>query len=537
MLVFCTESTLCCTFITLDVSPSFFRLLTQHMNFQEELTELLATRTSAPFLFVGSGFSRRYIGLEDWDGLLSKFCITGKPYNFYKSSANQDTPKAARLLSEDYYTTWWNDEQFAEVRALHANSILDKTSPLRIAICDHIRVASNLKNIPLELIKEIEILRNCDVDGIITTNWDLLLESLFPKYRVFVGQKELLFSNPLSVAEIYKIHGCSTRPESLVLTDVDYRDYNERNAYLASKLITIFVENPIVFIGYSLSDPNIRSLIKSIASCIGGENIQKLQNNLIFVDRKEAKDGPTIETAYLQFDETQLPVKLIKTADFSAVYEAISKFQRKLPARVLRFCKERVFELVKNSTTDKKVAVVDFENIDDLSTVEVVFGLGILDKFGEQGYTAITVEDLFEDLVMENKKFDAQKIINVTFQDLSLQTKFIPIYKYLRSVGITSMNEYKSSGLKLDKFIRTSANDFTTSSPFALHRFQGFSGSKFLEVASESEIVSLSPLLSCLTHQELGKYLVENLESISTSKYKYHFRRIMAYFDWLKYGF
>lgn len=507
------------------------------MQFQEKLDRLLAGRASASFLFVGSGFSRRYIGLEDWDGLLSKFCITGKPYNFYKSSANQDTPMAARLLSEDYYDAWWNDDHFSEARTLHAEKILDKTTPLRIAICDYLRSASDPQNIPANLVQEIEILKNCDVDGIITTNWDLLLENLFPEYRVFVGQKELLFSNPLSVAEIYKIHGCSARPESLILTDTDYADYNNRNAYLAAKLITIFVENPIVFIGYSLSDANIRSLIKSIASCIGEENINELKDNLIFVDRKEPQGGPTIETAYLQFDETQIPVRVIKTRDFSPVYESISKFQRKLPARVLRFCKERVFELVKNSTTDKKVAVVDFDSIDDPSSVEVIFGLGILDKFGEQGYTAITVEDLFEDLVMENKKYDSKKIINITYQNLPAQTKFVPIYKHLRAIGVTSVEGYKALGQNLDKFIRTDSSDFSQAAPGALLKYQGLTGEAFLNSASESEIVSLTPHLICLTHQELGNYLVENFEDIAASKYKYHFRRIMAYYDWLRYGF
>ncbi len=56
-----------------------------------------------------------------------------------------------------------------------------------------------------------------------------------------------------------------------MLTDDDYRDFNERNTYLASKLITIFVEHPIIFIGYSLTDPNVSGMLKAIAACIGEE--------------------------------------------------------------------------------------------------------------------------------------------------------------------------------------------------------------------------------------------------------------------------
>jgi len=507
------------------------------LNFQENLHSLLATRSSAPFLFIGSGFSRRYIGLENWDGLLAKFCITGKPYNFYKSSANQDTPLAAKLLSNDYYEAWWANEEFSLDRELHGNEIIDKTSPLRMAISNYLKKSSNTKNIPDSLAGEIELLKKCDIDGIITTNWDMLLESLFPNYRVFVGQRELLFSNPMSVAEIYKIHGCCTRPTSLVLTDDDYHDYNEKNAYLASKLITIFVENPIIFIGYSLTDANIRSLIKSIASCIGGDDITKLQDNLIFVDRKQSEHGPSIETAYLQFEDSQIPVKLIKSSDFSPIYEALSKFQRKLPARVLRFCKERIFELVKDSTADKKIAVIDFESIQDIDSVEVVFGLGVLGKIGEQGYSAITVEDLFEDLIMENKRYTPNKILNITFNDLPVQTKFAPIYKYLRSAGINNRADYNNSGLTLNKFLRERKEDFLKPPQNGLKKYHGYSLEEFLRSATESEIVSILPFFPNLTHQELGNYLVENFEEITVPRYKYHYRKIMAFYDWLKYGF
>lgn len=104
---------------------------------------------------------------------------------------------------------------------------------------------------------EIALLSQLSVDGIITTNWDLLLETLFPDYKVFVGQGEMLFSNPQSIAEIYKIHGSASRPASLVLTKEDYTDLENKNPYLAAKLITLFVEHPIVFIGYSLTDRNV----------------------------------------------------------------------------------------------------------------------------------------------------------------------------------------------------------------------------------------------------------------------------------------
>jgi len=42
------------------------------MSLQDDLHNHLEQFHTAPFLFVGSGLSRRYLGLEDWDGLLRR---------------------------------------------------------------------------------------------------------------------------------------------------------------------------------------------------------------------------------------------------------------------------------------------------------------------------------------------------------------------------------------------------------------------------------------------------------------------------------
>ena len=36
---------------------------------ENRILEFIGHYNTAPFLFVGSGFSRRYLGLEDWEGL------------------------------------------------------------------------------------------------------------------------------------------------------------------------------------------------------------------------------------------------------------------------------------------------------------------------------------------------------------------------------------------------------------------------------------------------------------------------------------
>ena len=77
--------------------------------------------------------------------------------------------------------------------------------------------------------------------GVITTNYDNFIENHFNGYTVYVGQKELIFSAIQGVAEIFKIHGSVENPESLIINERDYMDCDRHSAYLAAKLMTIFM--------------------------------------------------------------------------------------------------------------------------------------------------------------------------------------------------------------------------------------------------------------------------------------------------------
>ena len=71
--------------------------LGQMINLREETAKLLKSKAGSPFLFVGSGFSRRYLGLEDWRGLLTRFCKGIGKFEYYSATANGNLPKAAEL--------------------------------------------------------------------------------------------------------------------------------------------------------------------------------------------------------------------------------------------------------------------------------------------------------------------------------------------------------------------------------------------------------------------------------------------------------
>lgn len=513
------------------------------MTIEHHLTQILKDRAAGAFLFIGSGFSRRYIGLESWEGLLSRFCQMGKPYEFYRGSADGNTPAAAKLLANEFHNHWWSSSDYSESVKLNKDKIKDSSSALRIEICNYLADLDPGNALNDGYREEVELLSSLNVDGIITTNWDLFLEELFPDYKVFIGQNELLFSNPQEICEIYKIHGCATEPQSLVLTSDDYTTFNERNAYLAAKLITVFVEHPVIFLGYSLSDPNITGLLRAISLCIGQDQIEQLRSNLIFVQRPKKDEKSGISDTYLTIDKVQIPLVLVKTDDFTEVYKALSATRRKIPARVLRYCKEQLYELVRSLEPEKKLCVVGIDEIENKEDVEFLVGIGLASadpsEISKVGYDAFEVRDLIHDALHEDRNYDPAQILTSTIPRAGRNTPYVPVYKYLRESGITNEESYKQSGLKLNKWAKYNTDNLRLKTfKSAFTKRQGQSMAEIIKSCPPESAATLIPFLpeEQIDLVQLRDFLIANEDKFENHPYASYFKKLVSLYDRLKWG-
>lgn len=519
------------------------------MDITTQLTEIIENKPAGPFLFLGSGFSKRYIGLEDWEGLLTKFCKMGKPFGYYLTQADGSFPATARLIAEDFNDYWWNSPEYKESVQNNTHELVDKTSALRVEISNYLSTLGEKIAYTSEYTSEVDLLSNLNVDGIITTNWDSFTEQLFPDYKVYIGQEQLLFSNPQEIGEIYKIHGCASDPHSLLLTDNDYNNFNDRNAYLAAKLITLFIEHPIIFIGYSLSDKNIYNLLTAITKCIGSENIEKLRKNLIFVQRLKDGSEEDISDTYMAIEGVQIPIVLVKTNDYGKVYAAIDATKRKIPAKVLRLCKEQLYELVQSTEPEKKLCVVDIDNIEEQEDIEFVVGVGVAKKAAEEndiapiGYAGIRLKELVSDLLHSDKGYEADKIAKFVIKSVSRDTANVPVFKYLQALGVTCPVTYKESGLTFDKCVNRSLDDYK-SKIFAKQFANNHSDKTIQEIIAECTPENAARFIPFMDRAKidldvLREFLITHeskIDSTSGSSSYSYFRKLAAFYDRLKYG-
>ncbi|MFH6999417.1 SIR2 family protein [Flavobacterium sp. FlaQc-57] len=517
--------------------------------FTNQFQQHISKFSTSPFLFVGSGFSRRYLGLPTWELLLMEICKDlklSRPYNFYKSNADSKLPKVASIIGQDFNDIWWSNPEFEESRNRFSSLAETKFSPLKFEVAK--MISSKIELVQNDIIdKELKLLKKINIDGVITTNWDQLLERTFPDFNKFIGQEELIFSELYSIGEIYKIHGCSSKPNSLIITEEDYLNYEERNAYLAAKLLTIFIENPIIFVGYSLDDKNIQSILKSIIKCLTKEKVEKLKDRLIFCQWSSEQIEPTIIDSTLLISDTVIPIKLVVLHDFIDLFTVLANNKRKLPIKILRQMKGMVYDFVKSNTSKSKIYVTDnLEDIEKLHNAEFVYGVGLKDKFAEVGIKGIELKDILTDTI-NSREWDAVKISQLCLPYLN--GKYIPYFKHLRNAGFLNENskidedndttEFSPGFIK--KVNEVQIESFYPSANYIRKKdeinaiFQSFNELK--ETGNHLHVLVYTPLLFVdkINLEHLRQYLDENCEFLNNSSLGTHFRKLICLYDYLTY--
>ncbi|MES0090853.1 SIR2 family protein [Mesorhizobium sp. M0030] len=195
-----------------------------------------AIRHRSAILFVGAGVSIS-VGLPSWEKLIERM--------------------AKELGVDDEFSTRRDRFQtLAEYYRIKHGSI----GPLRSWMDRNWSVAK-------ERIEKSELHRlivTLDFPVIYTTNYDRNLELAFEIH----GREYVKVANGRHVAQarrgvthIVKFHGDFDEDSSLVLTETDYLDRLSFNSPLDVRFRSDALGSTILFIGYSLSDPNIRLLL------------------------------------------------------------------------------------------------------------------------------------------------------------------------------------------------------------------------------------------------------------------------------------
>jgi len=215
---------------------------------------------------------------------------------------------------------------------------------------------------------EITALQGIRPHAVITTNYDRFLELVFSEYQPVVGQS-IIRDSPVLFGEIFKIHGCVSDYNSLVFTQQDYDEFMRKKKYLSAKLLTFFSEHPLLFVGYSATDPNIRAILSDIDEAIPrpGPSGTLIPNIYILEWHKDVPpdSAPARERLIAVEDGRSIRIKAIESDDFRWVFSAFGSNQplNAVSPKVLRALLHRSYDLVLHDIPRRTVQA-DFEMLE-----------------------------------------------------------------------------------------------------------------------------------------------------------------------------
>ena len=517
-----------------------------------KLENVIERFNTTPILFVGSGITRRYYDLPDWEGLLDHFAQIVKDdefaYNFYKTKSQTTEckagllPKIAELIQQDYDLKWFSEPDIRTVGDEGIAVIKQGVSPFKVEVAHYIKEKCNINvnyNEEIELLKSIS---EKSIAGVITTNYDDFIEKHFAGYTKYIGQNQLVFSAIQGVAEIYKIHGSIEDPNSIVINEEDYIKFDEKRKYLAAKLMTIFMEYPIIFMGYSISDRNIQKIIKSIIDCLDEEQVKVLEDRFIFVEYKEKMIGAAVTPYTIMIEGRALSMKRIQLSDYRLLYKALEGKKAKLPVRILRRFKQELYDytLTNAPTANLRVASIDDNRVAD---EELVLAIGKVSDLGLKGLSGIDSNEWYRNIIINDLDFTADDLLQYAFPVLIKQNSGrLPVNKYLSEATQTYQEcEALAESQTFDRLISNTIKKN--------RRCLGEYNSVMQIWENEkNNLERATRLIAHLTEEqivlnELGAVLLEIfsenvnvLKDTKSSNARTNIRRLISIYDYLKWG-
>lgn len=116
------------------------------------------------------------------------------------------------------------------------------------------------------------ILAGLDFSAYLMTNFDNLLEKALDKkkdYSVIINDKDVSRWQMKNKTPIIKLHGCISRPDTMIACEDEYRPLISREPVLASLIKVLLSNKVILFCGFSLSDVDFRVAYQELKDILG----------------------------------------------------------------------------------------------------------------------------------------------------------------------------------------------------------------------------------------------------------------------------
>lgn len=423
------------------------------------ISEFIGNYKNHPVLFIGSGFSFRYLKTSyTWDQLLAKICedlcgndemyldikssctaangycsypqMASKIENVFNKTLEQDRNGKFKAVNDQFYDSMRSGVKLSRLKIYIANILSD------ITIKDGVQ----------DEISELKKVRK-NISSIITTNYDTFIESVF-EFNSLVGN-DILLSNPYGA--IYKIHGCVNDISKIIITEEDYKRFDEQYELIRAQMLSLFIHNPIIFIGYNIGDENIKKVLKTIFSYIptNTPEAEKVRQNFLLIEYDKGSKNQEITEHDIIVKESNIRINKLKTDDFISIYKTLADITLPISAMDVR----KVQSIVKEIYAGGTIKVMITEDIDSLKNSDKILAIGSSRTIS---YQFMTIKEMTQNYFTIIDESNAPLLSLINKQTIA-DNQYFPIYgflticdkiekaEHLKRIQTDNINQYISS--------------------------------------------------------------------------------------------
>jgi len=360
---------------------------------ESEIKEVVDEYEVQPILFIGSGLSQRYFNAPNWEELLrdmGELCPNiDRPLEFYLQ--DNSLPEVGSIFAKRYREWAWElyenesgeeeesseeDPEFPD----HLYKSDDSSIYLKYKAAEHLDslCPDSLEEIDDKWSEEIAALQEVQPHAIITTNYDQLLEEIFPDYNTIIGE-EVLDVDYTSIGEIFKIHGCTSDISEIVLTEEDYDGFNEKKAYLSAKLLTYLSEHPVLIAGYDVGDRNINAIFSDLDRVLTHREGDLIPNlfHLHWRPDISPEDSPRTRELVPVNDERRVRLQSVSASSYQWPYEAFSEGGtiEGMTIKELRKLMGNTYDLITEEAPRQEIAFEQLQAVSEEENLAKIFGI------------------------------------------------------------------------------------------------------------------------------------------------------------------
>lgn len=347
-----------------------------------DIKEFVANYRNHPVLFIGTGISLRYLAKSyTWDGLLKNICTEafGNEEKYFDIKSKHESldefhfPSIGSTVESEFNDLLQNNRngKFKEINDKFYEGMADgvKHSRLKLYVTELLKDSTENPEMDSEISEFKKIRKN--IGSIVTTNYDNFIENLF-EFEPLIGN-DILLSNPYG--SVYKIHGCISDPTKIILTKDDYKKFDERYELIRAQLLSIFIHNPIIFLGYKVGDSNIKALLKTIFTYVesNSDAAEKIRKNFLLVEYEKGSKSREIMDHDIDMEGfSTIRINKIKTDDYISIYKELGNLSLPISAMDVR----KVQNIVKEIYAGGNIGVKILEDMDTVQNGDKIIAIG-----------------------------------------------------------------------------------------------------------------------------------------------------------------